>query len=513
MEGLAAGTLGGGILEFEAGIKAKEALESGNSQLFEFDLDADIHDKNGAICGGKATVLIDAHPEKSKAAFLRLRSAFNDFRPGAIITKGTSHPDRCILDERVWIEPDLKDDLPAENGSGNEKFIHRSITNRIPVFIMSRKEHSLTGSGTSTEWIFIDPFIPPERLVIVGGGHVGRALVRQASRLGFDTTVIDNRPGIIPQDEVPAGVKMLTGDIEKETGKLRIDPDTYIVIATQGHQFDAVALKRCIRSGAAYIGLMGSHRKLKLMRERFIDEGWATGSEFDAVHAPIGIDIHSETVEEIAVSIAAELIKVRKEQRDRYKIPNICNMILAAGESRRMKQQKLLMDYHGESFVKAIVRKSLASEADETLVVLGSHSREIFGEISEFKVNTVYNPLFKEGMLSSIQCGFRSVSKKVNAVVLMLGDQPMIGPEVVDELIAMYRKTRAGIVVPVYKGQRGHPVLIDTRFRDEIFLLDPGMGLKGLMRSHPEEIRELEIDNPNILKDIDNVDDYKIEIT
>lgn len=342
---------------------------------------------------------------------------------------------------------------------------------------------------------------------------MGRALVRQASRLGFDTTVIDNRPGIIPQDEVPAGVKMLTGDIEKETGKLRIDPDTYIVIATQGHQFDAVALKRCIRSGAAYIGLMGSHRKLKLMRERFIDEGWATGSEFDAVHAPIGIDIHSETVEEIAVSIAAELIKVRKEQRDRYKIPNICNMILAAGESRRMKQQKLLMDYHGESFVKAIVRKSLASEADETLVVLGSHSREIFGEISEFKVNTVYNPLFKEGMLSSIQCGFRSVSKKVNAVVLMLGDQPMIGPEVVDELIAMYRKTRAGIVVPVYKGQRGHPVLIDTRFRDEIFLLDPGMGLKGLMRSHPEEIRELEIDNPNILKDIDNVDDYKIEIT
>jgi xanthine dehydrogenase accessory factor len=513
MEGLVAGTLGGGVLEFEAGIRAREALETGNSLLYEYDLDADIHEKKAAVCGGKATILIDAHPERSEAAFVKLRSAFNDFRPGAIITKGSSFPGQCIIEERVWIEADVMHDLKGEDESGFKKSIQRSIKNRIPVFIMPHKEHSLTGSGISTAWIFIDPVIPPERLVIIGGGHVGRALLRQTSRLGFDITIIDNRPGIIPEDEVPAGVKIVTGDIEKETARLRIDKDTYIVIATQGHQFDADALKICIRSGAAYIGLMGSHRKITSMRERFVDEEWATGSEFDAVYAPVGIDIHSETVEEIAVSIAAELIKVRKEQRERYKIPRICNLILAAGESRRMRQQKLLMDYHGESFIKTIVRNSLASEADETLVVLGSHSRDIYGEISELKVNTVYNPLFKEGMLSSIQCGFRSISKKVNAVVLMLGDQPMIGSAVVNELIEMYRKTRAGIVIPVYRGQRGHPVLIDTRLRDEIFSLDPGMGLSGLMRSHPEEIRELEIDNPNILKDIDNVEDYKIEIT
>jgi molybdenum cofactor cytidylyltransferase len=77
----------------------------------------------------------------------------------------------------------------------------------------------------------------------------------------------------------------------------------------------------------------------------------------------------------------------------------------------------------------------------------------------------------------------------------------------------MYRKSRPGIILPTYRGKRGHPVLIDSRFRDEIFSLDPQKGLRVLMHIHPEEIRAMEVDNPNILRDIDNVEDYKIEIT
>ena len=512
-EGIVAGTLGGGILEFDTMLKVRQALEEGKSMIFEYDLDSDILKEQGAGCGGKATVLIDVNPDKDIAAFEKLKLACRNYRPGAIITSGTFNTTGCALDERIWTEADLADDVLTGYLQERKRSIVQSIQNRMPVFIRSAEEPDAAAKVDSYRWIFIDPVNPPERLVIVGGGHVGRALIRQAVRLDFEVTVIDSRPDIIPENELPAGVKLLTGDIEAEIKKFRINPDTYIVIAPPGHQFDTEALKACIRSDAAYIGLMGSRRKLKSMRERFIDEGWATGTEFDAVHAPIGINIHAETVEEIAVSIAAELIRVRRKRHERYKKPHICNMILAAGESRRMKQQKLLMDYHGESIIKTVVRKSLATEADETLIVLGSHSGEIQEEISEFPVNTVFNPNYKEGMLSSIQSGFRAIPKKVNAVVLMLGDQPMIGSGVVNELIEMYRKSRAGLIIPIYRGNRGHPVLIDSRFRDEIFSLDPQKGLRSLMHAHPEDIREIEVDNPNILRDIDNVEDYKIEIT
>ncbi len=93
-----------------------------------------------------------------------------------------------------------------------------------------------------------------------------------------------------------------------------ISSDTYIVLVTRGHRNDADALKQCIDSEAAYIGMIGSARKIGLMRKQFLQEGWATPDQFDGIYAPIGIDILSKTVQEIAVSIAAQLILVRRQR-------------------------------------------------------------------------------------------------------------------------------------------------------------------------------------------------------
>jgi len=95
--------------------------------------------------------------------------------------------------------------------------------------------------------------------------------------------------------------------------------DTYWVIVTRGHSHDSEALKSCIQSNVAYIGMIGSARKISLIRDRFIEKGWATSSQFDRVHAPIGIDIQSKTVQEIAVSIAAELVLVRNRIQHKIK--------------------------------------------------------------------------------------------------------------------------------------------------------------------------------------------------
>jgi molybdenum cofactor cytidylyltransferase len=111
-------------------------------------------------------------------------------------------------------------------------------------------------------------------------------------------------------------------------------------------------------------------------------------------------------------------------------------------------------------------------------------------------------------MLSSIQTGFRALPPEAEAAVVMLGDQPFLPPPVVDQVIRGYRESRKGIVIPVFRTRRGHPVLVDLKYRDEVLALDPADGLRRLMRDHPEDIAEVEVDDANILRDLDTPEDY-----
>jgi len=152
-------------------------------------------------------------------------------------------------------------------------------------------------------------------LVIVGAGHVGRALAHLGKRLDFEVTVIDDRPEFAHLRRIPEADVLLVDEIRRAVRDFPVSSDTFVVIVTRGHRHDAEALRACIHSPAAYIGMIGSKRKVALMRQEFLKEGWATAAEFDRVHAPIGLDIGSTTVEEIAVSIAAELVLVRSRAR------------------------------------------------------------------------------------------------------------------------------------------------------------------------------------------------------
>ena len=196
-------------------------------------------------------------------------------------------------------------------------------------------------------------------------------------------------------------------------------------------------------------------------------------------------------------------------------------IVLAAGESRRMGTQKLLLPFGEATVVGTVVRTARASRAGRTLVVLGA-DREVIrreleplgrtggsanvgqaGEI-EFAVNEDY-PL---GMLSSIQTGFRALPPDAEAAVVMLGDQPFLPSRVIDDVIAGYEEGHRGIVIPTFQGRRGHPVLVDLKYRQEVLALDPTDGLRRLMRVHPGEIREVEVGDANILRDLDTPEDY-----
>lgn len=190
----------------------------------------------------------------------------------------------------------------------------------------------------------------------------------------------------------------------------------------------------------------------------------------------------------------------------------ICALLLAAGESRRMGKPKLLLPFGQKTIVEHIVDNILQSKADKILVVLGSHREEIFSKILDRPVLPVVNHRYKQGMLSSIQTGFEALPKDTAAALVCLGDQPLIPHTVIDRLIASYERTQKGIVLPVYKKKRGHPILIDIKYKQEVLNLSPDTGLKALVHNHPQDVQEVVVDTPHILKDIDKPEDYAREL-
>jgi molybdenum cofactor cytidylyltransferase len=183
-------------------------------------------------------------------------------------------------------------------------------------------------------------------------------------------------------------------------------------------------------------------------------------------------------------------------------------VILAAGESRRMGTQKLLLPFGEATVVEAVVRTALASGVDRAVAVLGADRESIRARLEPRGVDFAVNERYAEGMLTSIQAGIRALPPEAEAAVVMLGDQPFLPPSVVDTVIQGRRESGKGIVIPVFRGRRGHPVLVDLKYRAETLSLDPADGLRRLMRSHPDDIAEVEVDDPNILRDLDTPEDY-----
>ncbi len=184
-------------------------------------------------------------------------------------------------------------------------------------------------------------------------------------------------------------------------------------------------------------------------------------------------------------------------------------VVLAAGRSRRMGAQKLLLPYGGSTIVEAVVRAALEASLQGAIVVLGADEERVRANLAPCAVTFAVNEDWERGMFSSVRAGFEALPEKATAAVVMLGDQPFVKPETIDELVARYRETRRGVVLPVHGGRRGHPVLIDTKFKSEILSLGPEATLRDIVRTHTDEVLEVEIDDPDILRDIDTPEDYE----
>lgn len=160
--------------------------------------------------------------------------------------------------------------------------------------------------------VYIEPIIPEPSLIILGAGHVGRALSKLGKFLGFKVIVVDDREEYANKENFPDADEIIINDFESISQKCPVSKNDYIVIATRGHIHDLEALRSALRTDARYIGLVGSRRKRALLFKTLTDDGFSQ-EDINRVITPVGLPIGSVTPEEIAVSIMAQIIQFRRQ--------------------------------------------------------------------------------------------------------------------------------------------------------------------------------------------------------
>lgn len=297
------GSVGGGKVEAECQHRAIEACKTQRPLIFDFHLEGAATSDDAPICGGAMRILIGPTAAEDRPAYARAADALQKRERGVLLTTIRTPSETEVTAQ--WFSEEA---IPPDIAFPGSEAIRSCLAHETPQLFIEDSEKLAVRLE-----VFVEPVIARPLLLIVGGGHIGQALAVQATLIGFDVVVMDDRPEFTNPALFPDGVKTLCGDIAKEMANFPIAEDTYIVIVTRGHKDDADALKACIHRPAAYIGMIGSRRKVALIRKDFVETGVATEEEFNRVFAPIGLDIGSVTVPEIATSIAAQLIAVRRK--------------------------------------------------------------------------------------------------------------------------------------------------------------------------------------------------------
>lgn len=190
-----------------------------------------------------------------------------------------------------------------------------------------------------------------------------------------------------------------------------------------------------------------------------------------------------------------------------------CAILLAAGRSRRMGTQKLLLPFRGSTVIAHIADHILSSPVARTFVVTGPDPASLAAALAGRPVALVTNPDPAGDMLSSVRCGLRALPPDCRDVLVALGDQPSLTSDLIVGLLRAFDRGPHSIAVPVYGGRRGHPLVFSFRYCNEILTCHDDEGLRGLLRAHPDDVLEVPVSTPWVLADMDCPDDYRRELT
>ena len=281
-DGKTLGTVGGGEVEYLASKEALDVLKHGKTYLRSFDLAPAQVASIGMICGGKVTIHYQIISSDDRAVLLDMQEALLRDENSWIYLKNA---DGIVEDFRIVRQHDATD---------SSLYAPRAVL---------RKGEPL---------VYTEPLMRAGRTYLFGGGHVGQALVPVLAKVGFRVTVFDNREELATKEHFPAAEQVIFGDYNDIYAKVTLTENDLVVIMTPGHQSDYALLEQVLRTQTKYVGCIGSKHKIAktqaMLREANISEERIAG-----VHSPIGLPILAETPDEIAISIAAEMIRCRAE--------------------------------------------------------------------------------------------------------------------------------------------------------------------------------------------------------
>ena len=312
-DGAIVGSIGGGCLEAMVWEAARKSLKTGLPKIIDYDLTGRTDTPEGLICGGIMKVFVDViGPKPALNVFEEIARIKNEGSASVLATLVSdegrvswAETPRILIREDSSTLASLGDsslNLETQRASGE---ILKSATSKL---LELRK----TGQ-TVPSLVFVESITPQPTVYLFGAGHIGFAVSKIAKMTGFRVSVIDDRPAYASAARFPEADEFFVEDPADMVPRLNLNKVSYLVIACRGHLEDQRVLAQVVNTPAGYIGMIGSRKKTKTVFSNLKAEG-VTQAALDRIHSPIGLPIATETPEEIAVSIMAEIIDVRRRK-------------------------------------------------------------------------------------------------------------------------------------------------------------------------------------------------------
>jgi xanthine dehydrogenase accessory factor len=309
-DGTSIGSIGGGRVEAEVWEEAQKVIEKEKGGILHFELTSEQLAKGGLICGGNIDIFLEPLEEN----FLNIyQEAARIRQKGGLAILATLVSVEGDFHKREGSKILIKNSGEKVGSLLGGLELEKKILSEGKVIVKEKKPKVLVLSSENRKTeILLEPVFSEPTVYIFGGGHISEQLAPLAKKVHFKVAVIDDREMFANQERFPEVDEVIVSEFENCFDQLYIDDSSYIVIVTRGHLYDGFVLEQAVKTNARYIGMIGSKKKIKTLYQNLMKKG-ISKETLKRVHAPIGIEINSETPEEIAVSIVAELIKVRGE--------------------------------------------------------------------------------------------------------------------------------------------------------------------------------------------------------
>jgi len=290
-DGKCFGTVGGGRIEFDTCNEAMRIMGTGKIDILHFAMNSNEVAEDGMLCGGNADILLEPVNDKYFELYRKVVNLLKEGGKGVVVTGFEGGAiSKTLIEEDAGITGDILEEKDIKKFSG---YINKNQSTVIGGFI-------------------VEPLKVFSLLYIFGGGHVSQYISKIAKIVDFYVVVIDDREEFANKERFPEADEIIVEDFHTVFEKLKFTGQEFVTIVTRGHKYDADVLLQVLKRPLKYTGMIGSKRKVKIIFD-FMRKSGFSEEAIESVHAPIGLSIGAETPQEIAISIVAELIKIRGE--------------------------------------------------------------------------------------------------------------------------------------------------------------------------------------------------------